>query len=69
MPWDNIRSFLLRCDERGPSNKQPIWNKDNIWVRGGSGSPSAESEVLYNGLDYMVLHNLAQITYQKAMKE
>jgi len=65
VPWSDVRQLLLRCDERGPSNKQEFWNQDNIWVRGGSGNRSDEGEEFYNGLDYMVLHNLAQIVYQK----
>ncbi len=65
VPWSNVKQLLNQCDEGGPSNKQQVWNQDNLWVRGGSGSPSDGSEEQFNGLDYMVLHNLAQIVYQR----
>lgn len=64
VPWDKVQQLLNKCDEGGPSNKQQVWNRDNLWVRGGSESPNGIEEQ-FNGLDYMVLHNLAQIVYQK----
>lgn len=67
VPWNNMKNLLSGCSLSGPSNSELIWNRDNIWVRGGTGTPSAGSEIQFNGLDYMVLHNLAQIVYQKKL--
>ena len=65
--WREARNLLIACSADGPSNNERVWNKDNLWVRGGPGSPSDDMKEQFNGLDYMVMHNLGQIIYERSI--
>lgn len=66
--WINEVEGSLKTCQHPPSSKASHWNKDNIWIRGGFGrADNHGSEVWYNGLDYLTVHNLSQITNGRSL--
>jgi hypothetical protein len=64
--YDDVARILEKCPDSGPRGDLPTstgWQKDNRWIRSRHidqpGTPGKE----YNGVDFLVLHNLAQIVY------
>jgi hypothetical protein len=62
-----IETILDACPETGPEaslDPSTGWNKDNRWIRSGNlGEPSNGGNEKYNGIDWMLLHNLDQLVY------
>lgn len=61
-----ITQMLDSCPVSGPRSDLDVnsgWNKDNRWIRCTNlGEPSDGSHE-YNGLDWMILHNLDQLVF------
>ena len=64
-PWSSI-STQLEATTTGPARDEPFWNRDNIWVRGGTPAEKSSQNEWYNGVDYMLLHNLGKLAYGKS---
>lgn len=62
-----IQAILDACPDTGPAASLPPssgWNKDNRWIRSGNlGEPSNGGNERYNGVDWMILHNLDQLVF------
>jgi hypothetical protein len=62
-----VQRILDDCPETGPAESlDPAlgWNNDNRWIRsGGLGLPAGGGPALYNGLDWLALHNLVQLVF------
>lgn len=62
----DIQAILDRCPEEGPRGDLPTatgWQKDNRWIRCSNIDEPGGGHSLYNGVDFMMLHNLAQIVF------
>ena len=62
-----VDGILAACPETGPRASVPTatgWNKDNRWVRSANlGEPSGGGTEEYNGVDWLVLYNFAQLAF------
>lgn len=62
-----ITAILNACPDTGPAASLPPvsgWNKDNRWIRSGNlGEPSNAGSQRYNGLDWLILHDLDQLVF------
>jgi hypothetical protein len=65
--YHDIVAILDRCPTDGPRSDLPAdtgWQKDNRWIRCSNiDEPGSEGHKQYNGVDFMMLHNLAQIVF------
>ncbi len=63
----DVDAILAACPDTGPrASVAPAngWNKDNRWVRSANlGEPSNGGTEEYNGVDWLVLYNLSQLTF------
>ena len=59
--------ILDACPDGGPRQSldpKTGWNEDNRWIRAADlFKPSSGGPREYNGLDWMILHNLEQIVF------
>ena len=64
---DEVVRTLDACPDGGPRESldpKTGWNKDNRWIRAANlFEPSSGGSREYNGLDWMILHNLEQIVF------
>jgi hypothetical protein len=64
---DDVIRILDTCPDGGPRESLASmtgWNKDNRWIRAANlFEPSSGGPAEYNGLDWMILHNLEQIVF------
>lgn len=62
-----IQAILDACPDTGPAASlapSSGWNRDNRWIRSGNlGEPSNGGNEKFNGVDWMILHNLDQLVY------
>lgn len=64
----DIATILDRCPADGPRSDLLVetgWQKDNRWIRCSNIDEPGEGHKLYNGIDFMMLHNLAQIVFDQ----
>lgn len=62
-----VQEILGRCPQEGPNGAAPVssgWQKDCRWVRCLDLKEQGSGKLLFNGLDWMLLHNLDQIVFQ-----
>jgi hypothetical protein len=64
---DTIDQILDSCPVTGPAKALSPgtgWNKDNRWVRSANlGEPSSGGPEEYNGIDWLLLHNLNELVF------
>jgi hypothetical protein len=64
--YADIAAILDRCPSDGPRSDLPIetgWQQDNRWIRCSNIDEPGEGNKLYNGVDFMMLHNLAVLVF------
>jgi hypothetical protein len=64
--YQDIVAILDRCPANGPRSDLPVetgWQKDNRWIRCSNIDDPGDGHKQYNGIDFMMLHNLAQIVF------
>jgi hypothetical protein len=62
----DIQAILDECPDEGPRGDLPTetgWQQDNRWIRCSNIDEPGDGHKLYNGIDFMMLHNLAQIVF------
>ena len=70
--FGDIRRILDRCPESGPRSDLPVetgWQRDNRWIRSRDTDKPGKGQKAYNGVDFLMLHNLAQIVFSAAEDE
>ena len=64
---DVIDQILNFCPDTGPAKSlspDTGWNKDNRWIRSANlGEPSDGGSEEYNGVDWLLMHNLNQLVF------
>jgi hypothetical protein len=67
---DVVDQILEACPDPGPAKSlspDTGWNKDNRWIRSANlGEPSNGGPEEYNGIDWLLLHNLNQLVFHGA---
>ena len=66
--YADIAVTLDRCPADGPRSDLPVetgWQKDNRWIRCSNIDEPEGGHSQYNGADFMMLHNLAQIVFSQ----
>ena len=66
--FGDIRAILERCPDSGPRSDLPAktgWQRDNRWIRSRDIGKPGKGHRAYNGVDFLMLHNLAQIVFSK----
>ncbi len=66
--FGDIRAILDRCPKDGPRSDLPTetgWQKDNRWIRSRDIDEPGSGHRAYNGIDFLMLHNLAYIVFGK----
>lgn len=61
-----IDQILADCPDSGPTAalpKETGWHKDNRWIRCLDLNEPSSGSAEYNGLDWLLLHNLSQIVF------
>lgn len=61
-----IDQILADCPNSGPAAalpKETGWHKDNRWIRSLDLNEPSSGSAEYNGLDWLLLHNLSQIVF------
>lgn len=64
----DIQAILDKCPDNGPRSDLPVetgWQMDNRWIRCSSINMPGSGHKLYNGIDFMMLHNLAEIVFKE----
>jgi len=64
--YEDVVAILDRCPPDGPRSDLPVatgWQKDNRWIRCSSIDEPGSGHKQYNGVDFLILHNLAQIVF------
>lgn len=64
--YHDILAILDRCPLDGPRSDLPTssgWQKDNRWIRCSNINEPEGGHSQYNGVDFLMLHNLAQIVF------
>lgn len=71
--WQEVEGILDACPDEGPrASLDPAtgWNNDNRWVRSANlGESSSGGTQEYNGVDWLLLHNLGQLAFTGCNKE
>lgn len=63
---DDIESILDKCPNDGPRSDLSVetgWQKDNRWIRCSNIDTPGSGHKEYNGVDFLILHNLAQMIF------
>lgn len=63
----DVWAILDRCPDSGPRSDLPVetgWQTDNRWIRSRNVGKPAVGHSAYNGVDYLMLHNLSQIVFK-----
>jgi hypothetical protein len=63
-----IQAILDKCPNNGPHSDLPVetgWQMDNRWIRCSSIGTLGDGHKSYNGVDFMILHNLAEIVFKE----
>jgi hypothetical protein len=66
--FGDIRAILERCPDSGPHSDLPAetgWQRDNRWIRSKDTDKPGKGHRAYNGVDFLMLHNLAQIVFSQ----
>lgn len=64
--YHDIAAILDRCPPDGPRSDLPVasgWQKDNRWIRCSNIDEPGDGHKFYNGVDFMMLHNLAALVF------
>jgi hypothetical protein len=64
----DIVTILNRCPADGPRSDLPVttgWQKDNRWIRAKDTDEPSSGHRKYNGVDFLLLHNLALVVFGK----
>ena len=63
----DIQAIMGKCPAEGPRGDLPVatgWQRDNRWIRcSGLDEPGTGEPIRYFGVDFLMLHNLAQIVF------
>ena len=65
--YDDVQAILDRCPDSGPRSDLPVetgWQKDNRWIRSRNIARPDDGHKAYNGVDFLMFHNLSQIVFQ-----
>ncbi len=65
--YDDVQAILARCPDSGPRSDLPVetgWQKDNRWIRSRNIARPDDGHKAYNGVDFLMFHNLSQIVFQ-----
>ncbi|MEO0900427.1 MAG: hypothetical protein AAFY71_28720 [Bacteroidota bacterium] len=61
-----IQEILDKCPSDGTQSDLPVetgWQKDNRWIRSRNIDEPGSGSKEYNGVDFLILHNLAEIVF------
>lgn len=64
--FSDIQTILDKCPDNGPRSDLPVdtgWQKDNRWIRAKDIGDPGSGHKEYNGVDFLLLHNLALIVF------
>lgn len=64
--FQEIQAILDKCPASGPRSDLPLetgWQKDNRWIRAKNLGEAGSGHKEYNGVDFLLLHNLARIVF------
>lgn len=64
--YADIAAILDRCPPDGPRSDLPVetgWQQDNRWIRCSNIDGPGDGHKFYNGIDFMMLHNLAVLVF------
>ncbi len=64
--YHDIAAILNKCPADGPRSDLPVetgWQQDNRWIRCSNIDEPGDGHKLYNGIDFMMLHNLAVLVF------
>ena len=64
--YDAVADILDRCPDTGPRSDLSVelgWHKDNRWIRSANLDDAGDGQKEYNGVDFLVLHNVARIVF------
>jgi hypothetical protein len=65
----DIQAILDRCPDNGPRSDLPVktgWQKDNRWIRCSSIDTPESGQKIFNGIDFLMLYNLAEIVFRES---
>ena len=66
--FGDIEAILERCPNGGPRSDLPAeigWKRDNRWIRSKDTDKPGKGHKAYNGVDFLMLHNLAHIVFSR----
>lgn len=64
--FSDIQAILDQCPDDGPRSDLPAetgWQKDNRWIRCSNINEPSDGHKLFNGVDFLMLHNLAMLVF------